>query len=127
MNGALPPDLSLIVNTFPNGANYVYAVLTGYGDPPAGTKLADGTSYNKYFPGHQIAMPQPLNDGQITYLDGTASTVAQNAHDVVTFLAWAAHPEMTERKHIGFGVVLYFLGMAGVTYALKRKIWASVH
>jgi ubiquinol-cytochrome c reductase cytochrome c1 subunit len=127
MNGALPPDLSLILNTFSNGPNYVYGVLTGYADPPADFKLSDGMSYNKYFPGHQIAMPPPLNEGQITYTDGTASTVAQNAHDVVTFLAWAAHPEMAQRKHLGFGVVLYFLGMAGITFALKRKIWADVH
>ena len=51
-------------------------------------------NYNKYFPGHQIAMPQPLHDGQVTYADGTPTTVEQMAHDVVTFLAWAANPEM---------------------------------
>jgi ubiquinol-cytochrome c reductase cytochrome c1 subunit len=126
LNGALPPDLSLIVSSFPNGPNYIYALLTGYTDPPAGTKLANGMNYNPYFPGHQIAMPPPLNDGDITYADGTASTVAQNARDVVTFLAWAAHPDMVQRKHIGYGVVLYFLGMAGITFVLKRRIWSGV-
>jgi ubiquinol-cytochrome c reductase cytochrome c1 subunit len=64
---------------------------------------------------------------QITYKDGIPSTVAQNASDIVTFLAWAADPEMAQRKNIGFKVVLDFLAMAGVTYALKRKIWADVH
>jgi ubiquinol-cytochrome c reductase cytochrome c1 subunit len=127
LNGALPPDLSLIVSTFPNGPNYIYALLTGYAEPPVGTKLADGMNYNPYFPGHQIAMPPPLNEGDIIYADGTASTVPQNAKDIVTFLAWAAHPEMVQRKHIGFGVVLYFLGMAGVTFVLKRRIWDNVH
>jgi ubiquinol-cytochrome c reductase cytochrome c1 subunit len=127
LNGALPPDLSLIVSSFPNAPNYIYALLTGYRDPPADLKLADGMNYNPYFPGHQIAMPPPLNEGDITYTDGTVSTVAQNAHDVVTFLAWAAHPDMVQRKRIGFGVVLYFLGMAGVTFALKRRIWHGVH
>ena len=29
MNGALPPDLSLIVNAREGGADYVYAILTG--------------------------------------------------------------------------------------------------
>ena len=28
-------------------------------------------NYNKYFPGHQIAMPPPLQDGRVTYADGT--------------------------------------------------------
>lgn len=127
MNGALPTDLSLIINTYPNGANDLHGLLTGYGDPPPGLQLADGMSYNRYFPGQQIAMPPPLNEGQFTYADGTPSTVAQNATDIVTFLAWAADPEMAQRKRLGFPVVLYFLAMAGVTYALKRKIWANVH
>ena len=34
---------------------------------------------------------------------------------------------MSQRKRIGFGVVLYFLGMAGITFVLKRAIWADVH
>ena len=88
--------------------------------------MQDGMSYNKYFPGHQIAMPPPLNEGQFTYQDGTPSSVAQNASDVVTFLAWAADPSMDDRKTIGFRVVGYFLAMAGLTYVLKQRIWAKV-
>ncbi len=126
LNGSLPPDLSLIVNTYPDGPDAVQALLTGYGDPPPSVKLGDGMSYNKYFSGHQIAMPPPLNEGQITYKDGTVSTVRQNAHDVVTFLAWAADPGMEERKQTGVYVVLYFLGMAVVFWLLKEKIWANV-
>jgi ubiquinol-cytochrome c reductase cytochrome c1 subunit len=126
MNGALPSDLSLAAVAYANGPNYLYAFLTGYSDPPAGTTLADDMSYNKYFPGHLIAMPQVLSDGQITYADGTASTVAQNAQDLVTFLSWAANPEMDRRKSLGLRVVLYFAFMAAATYLLKRKIWSSV-
>lgn len=126
MNGALPPDLSLAVNAFPDGANYIYALLTGYADAPAGMKIADGMNYNRYFAGHQIAMPPPLSDGQFTFADGTKSTVAQNAHDVVTFLAWAANPEMSQRKRLGFGVVGYFLAMAGVTYVMQRRLWEKI-
>jgi ubiquinol-cytochrome c reductase cytochrome c1 subunit len=126
MNGSLPPDLSLIVKTYPNGPSDLYGLLTGYTDPPAGVTMQDGMSYNKYFPGHQIAMPPPLNEGQFTYKDGTLSTVAQNASDVVTFLAWAADPHMDSRKELGVWVVFYFLVMAGLTYALKQKIWANV-
>jgi ubiquinol-cytochrome c reductase cytochrome c1 subunit len=126
LNGAYPPDLSLSLNTFPRGPDYVYALLTGYQDLPADTVLADGMSYNTVFPGHQIAMPPPLNEGQISYTDATVSTVSQNAHDVVTFLAWSAHPEMTQRRRIGFGVVLYLLALGGITWLLKRKIWATV-
>jgi ubiquinol-cytochrome c reductase cytochrome c1 subunit len=126
-NGALPPDLSLIVNAREGHADYVYAILTGFADPPPDMKMQEGMNYNKYYPGHQIAMPPPLTDGRVTYADGTQATVDQMAHDVVTFLAWAANPEMVERKQIGWRWVLFFLVMTGLTYAVKRKVWADVH
>jgi ubiquinol-cytochrome c reductase cytochrome c1 subunit len=126
-NGALPPDLSLIVNAREGGPDYVYGVLTGYADAPADFKLQEGMNYNEYFPGHQIAMPQPLHDGQVTYEGGTPNSLSQEAHDVVTFLSWAANPELVERKQMGVRAVLFLTLMAGLTYAVKRKVWADVH
>ena len=49
-NGALPPDLSLIVNAREGGPDYIYGVLTGFAEPPAGFKMQDGMYYNKAFP-----------------------------------------------------------------------------
>lgn len=126
-NGALPPDQSLLVNARPDGANYIYALLTGYADPPAGFKMQSGMNYNKYFPGHQIAMPPPLQPDQVTYADGTKATVEQEAHDVVSFLYWAANPEMVQRKQMGVRIVLFLALMSGLTYAVKRKVWSHVH
>ncbi|TYI09900.1 hypothetical protein ES332_A09G103300v1 [Gossypium tomentosum] len=37
--GAYPPDLSLITKARHNGQNYVFGLLTGYRDPPAGISL----------------------------------------------------------------------------------------
>src|SRR5258708_22747704 len=34
LNGAYPPDLSLILNARPDGANYLHAVMTGHPEPP---------------------------------------------------------------------------------------------
>jgi ubiquinol-cytochrome c reductase cytochrome c1 subunit len=127
LNGALPPDLSLIVNAREGGADYVYGILTGFVKPPADFKVPAGKYYNEYFPGHLIAMPPPLHDGLVTYADGTKATVPQMAHDVVTFLYWAANPEEVERKQMGVRVVLFLLLLTGLTYALKRKVWADVH
>jgi ubiquinol-cytochrome c reductase cytochrome c1 subunit len=126
-NGALPPDLSLIVNAREGGPNYVYGVLTGYAEPPADFKMQEGMNYNKIFPGHQIAMPQPLQDGTVEYVDGTPNTLGQEAIDVVTFLSWAANPELVERKQIGVRAILYLLFMTGLTYAVKRRVWSDVH
>lgn len=126
-NGALPPDLSVIVKARAGGADYIYALLTGYADPPAGVEVMEGMHYNRYFPGNQIAMAPPLNDGQVTFHDGTRATVDQMARDVTTFLAWAAEPELEERRALGVKVVLFLTILGGLVYAVKRKVWAEVH
>jgi ubiquinol-cytochrome c reductase cytochrome c1 subunit len=126
-NGALPPDLSMIVKAREGGPDYVYGLLTGYKDPPGGFNLLPGMYYNEYFAGHQIAMPPPLSDNAVTFADGTSATVPQMAHDVVTFLTWAAEPNLEPRHRTGFKVILFLVVAAGVFYAAKRKIWATVH
>ncbi len=125
--GAVPPDLSLIVNAREGHADYVYGILTGFRDPPpAGVSVPPGKYYNEYFPGHLISMQPPLHDDAVEYADGTKATVPQMAHDVVTFLAWAANPELVQRRQIGVRVVLFLMLMTGLTYASKRKLWSSV-
>lgn len=126
-NGAYPPDLSVMVKARPGGANQLYALLTGYADPPAGITMGDGMYYNKYFAGHQIAMPPPFSDGQVTYADGTRASVEQMSRDVTTFLTYTAEPHMESRKQMGVKVILFLLFMTGITYAVKRKVWADVH
>ena len=42
--GALPPDLSCIVKARHSGDDYVYSLITGYKEPPAGVALRSGTS-----------------------------------------------------------------------------------
>lgn len=125
--GALPPDLSLIVDARKGGADYVYAVLTGYKDAPAGVKVPDGMHYNTGFPGHQIAMPPPLFPDGVTFGDGTPATIAQQAKDVTAFLAWASEPNLEQRKRAGVMTILFLLVFTGLLYATKRKIWAAIH
>jgi ubiquinol-cytochrome c reductase cytochrome c1 subunit len=125
-NGALPPDLSLIVEARKGGANHLYGVLIGYEEPPADFALQEGQYYNKYFPGHVIAMPPPLSDGAVTYADGTEATVPQMAADVTSFLAWTAEPSLETRKRMGVKTVLFLIVFTGLLYAVKRKIWLGV-
>ena len=144
--GAAPPDLSLITKArsykrgFPQfvfdfftqyqeqGPDYVDAVLQGFEDKvPAGVTIPEGSYYNKYFPGHAIKMPKPLSDGQVTFDDGSPATVKQYAHDVTTFLMWAAEPRMEERKRIGMQVFFFLVIFAILMYFTKRKVWADAH
>jgi len=127
-NGALPPDLSLIVKAREGGARYVYSILTGFGQkPPAGFKVMANKYYNPYFAGWNISMPPPLSEGAVTFSDGTTATVDQEAHDVVTFLSWAAEPKMEERKRLGFGVMAFMLLLSGLLFLSYRRVWKDQH
>ena len=125
--GALPPDLSLITKARIHGPDYIYALLIGFEDPSEDIEIASGMSYNKYFPGNQIAMFAPLFDGAVEYADGSPTTIDQLAADVTAFLVWTAEPELVDRKRIGFKVLLFLLILAGLLYAAKRRVWSDLH
>jgi ubiquinol-cytochrome c reductase cytochrome c1 subunit len=125
--GALPPDLSLITKARADGTNYVYSLLQGYQDPPAGEQGLEGSFYNLYFPNHWTAMPPPLSDDSVAYADGSSATIEQMSSDVSMFLTWTAEPTLEARKQTGLKVLLFLIILTGLFYATKRKIWASVH
>ena len=143
-NGVAPPDMSTLAKArvylrgFPwfvfdmftqyqeLGPDYIHAILTGYEQAPKDFKLPDGGHYNKYFPGHNIAMPQPLQDGQVTYEDGTPQTLDQYAKDVAAFLMWAAEPKLEQRHRIGFQVMIFLIVLSGLLYFTKKKVWHEV-
>jgi len=120
--GKVPPDLSLIVNARRGGANYVYSLLTGFESDPEG-KVPDG-NYNEYFPGHRIAMPDPLS-----WLDhdeeDTADLEAQ-ANDVAAFLTFIGDPHQNERHTIGKYVMIFLILLTVVLYLLKKEVWKDV-
>ncbi|MCB9996464.1 MAG: cytochrome c1 [Rhodospirillales bacterium] len=126
-NGAFPPDMSLLAKARHGGANYIFGVMTGYEEPPVDAELLPGQYWNRYMPGHVIAMAPPLSDGMVSYEDGSPETVAQYASDVAHFLSWASEPTLESRKRTGFKALLFLLVFAGVMYATKKKIWANAH
>ncbi len=125
-NGALPPDLSVITKARAHGADYVYALLMGFQDPPAGVKINGGLYYNRFFPGNQIAMAPPLSPELVEYSDGTVASEAQMAKDVSAFLAWAAEPEMEARKRTGIMVLIYLAFLTGFLFFAMKRIWARL-
>jgi ubiquinol-cytochrome c reductase cytochrome b/c1 subunit len=144
--GVAPPDMSTLAKArsysrgFPwfifdfftqyqeEGPDYIAAIVQGFQDPPPkGFVLPEGGHYNEYFPDHNIAMPPPLQPGQVTYDDGAPQTVEQYAKDVSGFLMWAAEPHMVQRKRIGFQVMIFLIVFAGLMYFTKKKVWSAVH
>lgn len=127
-NGALPPDLSLIIKARHDGANYVYSILTGYGhEVPEHVSVPEGAHYNPYMDGGIIKMAPPLHADGVTFEDSTAATVEQQAHDVVNFLQWAAEPEMEERKSMGIHVMIFLGIMTVFFYLVKKRVWSDLH
>jgi cytochrome c1 len=142
--GTAPPDMSTLAKArgyqrgFPwfvfdmftqyqeQGPDYIAALLKGYKDPPASFKLPPGGHYNEYFPGHNIAMPPPLQDGQVTYEDGTPQTLEQYSKDVAAFLMWVAEPKLVARKRIGLQAIIFLIVLSGLLYFTKKKIWHEV-
>jgi cytochrome c1 len=93
---------------------------------PEGINIPEGLNYNKFFPGHAIAMPKPIQDGQVEYTDGAPATVDQYSRDVSAFLMWAAEPRLEERKELGLTVMLFLIIFTGLLYFTKRKVWHAV-
>ncbi len=138
--GKAPPDMALLAKArkyergFPwfvfaalpgleyqeVGADYIDAILTGYTKP-------DDPQWNLYYPGHKIAMPQPITNGAVDYKDGTPPTLANYSKDISAFLSWAAEPNLTERKKIGLRVMIFLLVFATLLYFTKKRIWESAH
>ena len=137
--GAMPPDLSVMAKARHDGANYIYSLLSGYGEPPAGLEIRPGQYYNPYMagdlasywsgdrhhvpPGGFIAMPPPLSDDQVSFDDGTPSTVDQMARDVSAFIAWASEPKATERKQTGLAVMLFLAIFTVLTWFSYKAVW----
>jgi ubiquinol-cytochrome c reductase cytochrome c1 subunit len=141
--GAYPPDFSVIAKARHGGAGYIYSLMQGFVEPPAGLNVAPGQHYNAYFagdtaaqwsgdprhkpPGGFLAMAPPLTqDGLVTFDDDTPSTRAQMAKDVGIFLAWASDPKMQNRKQMGFAVVAYLAILALLAFVSYRRIWRNV-
>jgi cytochrome c1 len=148
--GASPPDLSVMAkartieragpwyleplnwisdvatNYQEQGPDYIHALLTSYAEAPSGMTMAQGMYYNAAFPGHQIAMPAPLSDGQVTYPDGVPATLDNYSRDVSAFMMWTAEPKLEERKRMGLKVLIYLSILAGLLYLSKRALWRNV-
>ncbi|CAF0790835.1 unnamed protein product [Rotaria sp. Silwood1] len=124
--GALPPDLSLITLGREDGCNYIFNLLTGYQDPPAGVKGEPNLHYNPYFSGGWIAMPKQLYDDQIEYSDGTKATESQLAKDITEFLKWSAERDHDDRKRLAIKAILIFAPLVVLSYHWKRVKWATL-
>ena len=130
-----PPDLSLMAKARHEGGAYIYSLLTGYQNQPAGllreypdAKVPPGLHYNPYFANLNIAMPPPLTGtDQVTYGEGNPpATVDQMSKDVSAFLVWTAEPKLDKRNQTGWPVVGFLLFVAVLAFMAYRNVWAGM-
>ncbi len=115
--GKVPPDLSLMTHAREGGPSYVYSYLLGYYNTP------DGVTHNSIFPATH--MPDPL--GISTATDpAQREELKKNAHDIVSFLDWAADPYEQERHKLGYYVIGYLVILTFLLYVVKNQIWSRL-
>jgi len=131
-NNAYPPDLSLITKARPDGVHYIYSLNLGYVEPDpelvekTGFETPSGLYFNVYFPSINLAMPQQIYDGLVTYPDGTEASAEQISADVTAFLAWTAEPKMIQRKQTGWVVIGFLLFMTALAFLSYKQVWAGM-
>lgn len=126
------------------GPEYIASLLNGYRDPPACAPEDFDGYYNIAFPnggfpedcvdeeGHHtvpgswIAMPPPLVDGQVEFVDGARNDVEALSVDTAAFLMWAAEPHMAARKAAGLTGVIFLSVLAVLLYLTNKRIWAPI-
>jgi ubiquinol-cytochrome c reductase cytochrome c1 subunit len=119
--GKVPPDLSVITLSR-QGPDYVYSILTGFEHDPSG-RIPDG-HYNVYFPGNNIAMPDPLSWFQHDPKD--EKSIEEQARSVSSFLAFISEPHQLQRESRGYYVIGFLVLLTAVLWLLKREIWKDV-
>jgi len=124
--GAYPPDLSNIVFAREGYEDYIFSLLCGYFDPPAGVELGDSQHFNVYFPGQAIGMGQMLYNEVIEYDDGTPATQTQLAKDVTTFLRWTSDPHLDTKQLYAFRVVILAAIFIPALWYQKRRYFTMV-
>ncbi len=126
------------------GPEYVTALLSGYHEAPACATGDEEGYYNVAFanggipdsckdekglstiPGSWIAMPPPISDGQVEYVDGHDNDLHHISMDVAAFLMWTAEPKMMARKEAGFSSVVFLIILSVLLYLTNKRVWAAV-
>lgn len=115
--GKVPPDLSMMVRAREGGTSYLYSYLIGYYLTP------DGKTGNHVYP--LTKMPDALGISSATD-PAQRSELQGKAHDIVSFLSWAADPHEAERQALGYYVVGYLIILTLLLYNVKLQIWSRL-
>ncbi len=115
--GKIPPDLSMMTKAREGGNSYLYSYLIGYYLTP------EGMTSNHVFP--ETKMPDALGMSGATD-PAQRSEVQAKAHDIVSFLSWAADPHEAERLTLGYYVIGYLIILTLLLYNVMLAVWSKI-
>ncbi len=143
--GATPPDLTVIARS--RDADWLYTYLRSfYRDPSRPTGWNNTVFPNVGMPhvlwelqGEQVAHFKTVKDhdgkehqvferfelvkpGKMTRAEYDAAM-----GDLVNYLVYMGEPVQAQRKQLGIIVIFFLLGLAVLTYYLKKEFWKDVH
>lgn len=132
-NMAIPPDMALIslarhggevnlllfcvflqLNVFLQ--NYIFNLLTGYQEAPAGILVEEGQAYNPYFPnGGVLSMAQQLFDDMLEYKDG-------KVYFERIFFDKSSHPQEIPKDFWNYYLADHFSGTPATQSQLAKDV-----
>lgn len=143
--GATPPDLTVIARS--RDPDWLYTYLRSfYRDPSRPTGWNNTVFPNVGMPhvlwelqGEQVARFKTVKDheGREQHVfdrfelvkPGKMSRAEYDAAmgDLVNYLVYMGEPAQAQRKQLGIIVIFFLLGLAVLTYYLKKEFWKDVH
>ncbi|SDY22078.1 cytochrome c1 [Nitrosomonas sp. Nm58] len=141
--GVAPPDLSIIARS--RGADWLYTYLRAFYKDDSTSSGWNNLIFDKVAMPHvlyQLQGQQVLNIKSVG--DGKGSSEVKELElsvpgalskqeydkfvtDLVNYMVYLGEPHANYRKKLGMIVMIFLLGMLGLTYLLKREYWRDVH
>jgi ubiquinol-cytochrome c reductase cytochrome c1 subunit len=137
--GVAPPDLSVIARS--RGADWLYTYLRSFYRDESTSSGWNNLIFDKVAMPHVLYQLQGLQTLNVNSQDGSeVKELNQSvpgllskeeydnfAADLVNYIVYLGEPHANYRKKLGVFVLIFLLGMLGLTYLLKREYWRDVH
>ena len=137
--GVAPPDLSVIARS--RGADWLYTYLRSFYRDESSSSGWNNLIFDKVAMPHVLYQLQGLQTLNVKSQDGSEvkelnlsvpgllskEEYDNFAADLVNYIVYLGEPHANYRKKLGVFVLIFLLGMLGLTYLLKREYWRDVH
>ncbi|SFM94863.1 cytochrome c1 [Nitrosomonas communis] len=137
--GVAPPDLSVIARS--RGADWLYTYLRAFYRDESSSSGWNNLIFDRVAMPHVLYQLQGLQTLSIKSQDGSEvkelklsvpGLLSKEEYDnfvadLVNYMVYLGEPHANYRKKLGVIVLIFLLGMLGLTYLLKREYWRDVH